>query len=42
MEETNKKSSFVKTSKEAASEPDKKARIIRMPKRPVLYFFNIG
>ena len=42
MEETDKRCSFVKINKEAASEPDYKARIINMPQRPVLYFFNIG
>ena len=26
----------------AANKPDNKAKIIRMPKGPVLYFFNIG
>ena len=42
MEETDKRCSFVKINKKAASELDYKARIIRMPQRPVLYFFNIG
>ena len=42
MEETRNKCSFVKIDKEAASEPDYKARIINMPQRPILYFFNIG
>ena len=42
MEETRNECCFVKIDKEAATRPDNKARIIRMPQRPVLYFFNIG
>ena len=46
MEETRKQCSIMPINGEAATRPDKKARIIariiRMPQRPVLYFFNIG
>ena len=42
MEETRKQCSIIPINYESATRPDKKARIIRMPQRPVLYFFNIG
>ena len=42
MEETKKQCSIIPINGEAANRPDKKARIINMPQRPVLYFFNIG
>ena len=42
MEETRKQCSIIPINYNAATRPDNKARIIRMPQRPVLYFFNIG
>ena len=42
MEETRKQCSIIPINDKAATRPDNKARIIRMPQRPVLYFFNIG
>ena len=42
MEETRKQCSIIPINGEAANRPDKKAKIIQMPQRPVLYFFNIG
>ena len=45
MEKKNKtttKCSIVLINDQAANRPDNKAKIIRMPQRPVLYFFNIG
>ena len=34
--------SIIPINKGAANKPDNKAKIIRMPQSPVLYFFNIG
>ena len=34
--------SIVSINDTAANRPDNKAKIIRMPQSPVLYFFNIG
>ena len=45
MEKTKKNKtscSIVSINDTAANRPDTKAKIIRMPQRPVLYFFNIG
>ena len=42
METTNRKCRIINMNDVSATRPDNKARIIRMPQRPVLYFFNIG
>ncbi|MCL1610907.1 hypothetical protein [Marseilla massiliensis] len=39
---TTTKCSIVPINDTAANRPDNKAKIIRMPQSPVLYFFNIG
>ena len=41
-DKTTTKCSIIPINKSAANKPDNKAKIIRMPQRPVLYFFNIG
>ena len=45
MEKTKKNKtscSIVSINDQAATRPDNKAITIKMPQRPVLYFFNIG
>ena len=41
-DKTTTKCSIIPINKSAANRLDGKAKIIRMPQRPVLYFFNIG
>ncbi|MBM6674770.1 hypothetical protein [Marseilla massiliensis] len=41
-DKTTTKCSIIPINKSAANRPDNKATTIKMPKSPVLYFFNIG